>query len=130
MIDMMAAYYGNRQAKLKSENEMPGQIVDINFSLLREMNYDLNVDIGTSSYWSELVQAQTMDNLLTKGVIQDAVTYLENIPDHMVKNKQKLIDSIKKKQIEQEQQAQAMALAQAGIDPAAMQQLPVEAGLI
>ncbi|WP_303016142.1 hypothetical protein [Holdemania massiliensis] len=131
MVDMMAAYYGIRQAKIESEDDMQGGIIDLDFSMLREMNYDLNVDIGASSYWSELVQAQTMDNLLTKGVIQDAVTYLENIPDHMVKNKQKLIDSIKKKQLEQEQQAQAMALAQAGIDPVAMQQSPADnAGLI
>ena len=38
---------------------------------------------------------QTLDNMFSKGVIDDAVSYLENIPDRYVKDKRRLIESIK-----------------------------------
>ena len=58
----------------------------------------LKVDIGAASYYSELMQIQTLDNLLSKGIIQDAELYLEQIPDAYIPGKAKLIAALKDKQ--------------------------------
>jgi len=53
------------------------------------------VDIGPSEYWSESTQVQTLDNLFTKGIIDDALIYLENVPGRVLPNKNKIIEAIK-----------------------------------
>lgn len=129
LIDMMSHDYGTRKvmAELDDGSKQPA---DVDFSVLQNLNYDLNIEIGRTNYWSEIAQTTTMDNLLNKGVLTDIELYLESIPDSAVSNKAQIIENVRKKMLEQQQQAQAMALAQAGIDPAAMQQLPADAGLI
>ena len=129
LIDMMSHDYGTRKvmAELEDGSKQP---VDVDFSVLQNLNYDLNIEIGRTNYWSEIAQTTTMDNLLNKGVLTDIELYLESIPDSAVSNKAQIIENVRKKMLEQQQQAQAMALAQAGIDPAAMQQSPADAGLI
>jgi len=53
--------------------------------------------VGASTYWSELMQVQTLDNMFAKGIITDAVTYLEQIPDRYIHGKAKLIEKLKEK---------------------------------
>ena len=60
--------------------------------------------MGASSYWSELMQVQTMDNLFAKGIITDAVLYLESIPSKYLKNKEKIIAAVKEQQAMMAQQ--------------------------
>ena len=129
LIDMMSHDYGTRKVMAEMEDGSK-QLVDVDFSVLQNLNYDLNIEIGRTNYWSEIAQTTTMDNLLNKGVLTDIELYLESIPDSAVSNKAQIIENVRKKMLEQQQQAQAMALAQAGIDPAAMQQSPADAGLI
>lgn len=129
LIDMMSHDYGTRKVMAEMEDGSK-QLVDVDFSVLQNLDYDLNIEIGRTNYWSEIAQTTTMDNLLNKGVLTDIELYLESIPDSAVSNKAQIIENVRKKMLEQQQQAQAMALAQAGIDPAAMQQSPADAGLI
>ena len=70
----------------------------VDFSEYDAMNYHLNVDVGESSYFSEIMQQQTMDNLLSQGLIADLVTYLESVPRKYVRNKGKLVSDLKKRQ--------------------------------
>ncbi|MEG1895768.1 MAG: hypothetical protein RR162_05965, partial [Oscillospiraceae bacterium] len=91
VYDIIKAYYGIRPHFIDGQEEL------VDFSCLRD-NARLMVDIGPSEYWSESAQAATMDNLFTKGIITDAVTYLENIPSKSLPNKNKLIAQIKKEQ--------------------------------
>lgn len=77
---------------------------EVDFSVLRNANFDLDVSIGQSSYWSEQTQVQTMDNLFDKGIITNPITYLEGIPDKYIPNKTKLIDELKNQQAEAERQ--------------------------
>ena len=94
-LDMMRADYGTRKVVyLDSEGEK--QELEFDFSILGEMCLQLNVDVGASTYWSELMQVQTIDNLFERGIITDPVTYLESIPDGYIKNKAGLIASVKK----------------------------------
>lgn len=108
IIDCMEAYYGQRIILVETETGDVPAYVD--FSTLGIDSSELNVDIGASAYWSELMQVQTLDNLFTNGIITDAVTYLEGIPDAYVKNKQKIIEKLK----EQQQLAQSAAMMQGG----------------
>ena len=59
------------------------------------MNYEISVDIGQSTYWSEQTQVTTLSNLFDKGVIPDPVTFLEVLPNKYVPNKQAIIDKLK-----------------------------------
>ena len=63
------------------------------------------------------MQVQTLDNLSAKGVLSDAVTYLENMPRGYIPGRQELIDALKKRQ--QEMEAAQMAAAQAAGAPTA-----------
>ena len=80
---------------------MPIMTMPVDFSMLGSANYELNIDAGASTFWSELTQVQTLDALFSKGIITDAVSYLEAIPDHYIKNKNKLIEQIKTQQAAQ-----------------------------
>ena len=60
---------------------------------------ELKLDVGASSYWSEIAAMQTMDNLLSQGKI-DIVDYLERIPDGYIAKKQELIDKLSRPQTE------------------------------
>lgn len=114
MADIMRVHYGVREAAVTLNGKE--QTVLFDFSRLCDVNMRLNIDIGASSYFSELMQVQTVDSLMSKGIIPDALTYIECIPDSYIKNKQKIIDAIKKKQEQEKQQLQEqpMTAAQGG----------------
>ena len=121
MMDIMRAYYGVRivtldeavpaiedGAALDTMGNPTGESINkiqLDFSNFDNINYDTNVDVGASSYWSELMQVQTMDNLFTKGIMTDAVLYLESIPSKYLKNKDKIIAAVKEQQAMMAQQA-------------------------
>jgi hypothetical protein len=126
IVDLMRAHYGKRMVAfdegVEDANGNPITEMEIDFGMFDTANYDLNVDIGAASYWSELTQMQTMDNLFAKGLITDAVTYLESVPSKYLRGKEKLIESMKKQQEAAEAQAEAMAQAQMAGAAAGQQQ--------
>lgn len=114
-LDFMAAYYGKRKVQVsmpdvgsdilafagKDPEELETVLFD--YSLLNEMPMALKLDVGASSYWSEMASVQTLDNLL----MQDKITieeYLERIPDGYIPKRQELIAS--RKQAAQQQMMQ------------------------
>lgn len=133
-LDMMRVYYGTRyvQVKFLSKQEMNNQplgmsIQDTNFnkpfdfSILNEIPMSLKLDVGASSYWSEITTVQTLDNLLMQGKIE-LVDYLERIPEGYVSKKQELIDKL--------QGMQAQMMGQQSNSPVMGQgtEIPVEGG--
>lgn len=111
-LDMMRVYYGTRyvQVKFLSKQEMNNQPLGMNiqdaefntpfdFSILSEIPMSLKLDVGASSYWSEITTVQTLDNLLMQGKIE-LVDYLERIPQGYVTKKQELIDKLKGMQMQ------------------------------
>lgn len=110
-VDIIRTDYGKRMVSTDDMDimqtmapNMPMYTTIIDFSEINEPNYALNVDVGAASYWSEITQIQTLDALFKAGVITDAVTYLESLPDHVLRNKDKLIEKIKQQQEMQQQQ--------------------------
>jgi len=89
-FDFMASKYGIRKVIYK------GQSIDFDFSQLQQIKMKLKIDVGPSSYWSEITAAQTLDNLLEKERIT-FLHYLERMPDGYIPEKQGLIDEEKEK---------------------------------
>nr|DAL30928.1 MAG TPA_asm: portal protein [Caudoviricetes sp.] len=114
-LDFMAAYYGKRKVQVsmpdvgsdilafagKDPEELETVLFD--YGILNDMPMALKLDVGASSYWSEMASVQTLDNLL----MQDKITieeYLERIPDGYIPKRQELIAS--RKQAAQQQMMQ------------------------
>ncbi len=114
-LDFMAAYYGKRKVQVsmpdvgadilafagKDPEELETALFD--YGILNDMPMALKLDVGASSYWSEMASVQTLDNLL----MQDKITieeYLERIPDGYIPKRQELIAS--RKQAAQQQMMQ------------------------
>ena len=93
MTDMMAVHYGVRPA---SAGDGKTELFD--FGMLRRANLSTRVDIGSAAYYSELMQIETLDNLFQKGIITDAVTYLEGIPDQYVRGKSRILEKLRERQ--------------------------------
>lgn len=105
-----------------NQTDMYGNVMQVPMTVnLQELDFKqmrLKVDIGAASYWSELLNIQTLDNMMRMNIIPDAVTYLESIPDGYIKNKAELIKSIQKKQTQAMQMAQMQGV-NGGIEPQA-----------
>ena len=105
ILDIIRCDYGLRTIGVQDkEGKMRKETTD--FSQIAYNVLDINVEVGASSYWSELLQIQTADNLFSKGIITDAVSYLESIPDKYISNKKQLLEDIKAKEVQQADNAQ------------------------
>ena len=97
IIDMMATYYGIRPVVVTGPNN-ERTVEPFDFSTLKDMWLHIKIDVGNSSYFSEVASVQTLDNLLNNGMIE-FVEYLKRIPDEIIPNKQELITSIEQQDI-------------------------------
>jgi len=103
-VNLMCCNYGLRTTKVTQSipDPMTGQNMDtealfeIDFNQIDYDSLKIRVDIGEASYWSEIMQTQTMDNLFDRGLITDATTYIKSIPDKYLPNKQQILDGINK----------------------------------
>lgn len=91
-FDFMAAYYGNRSIAVYRGGKK--EIIPFNFDLLENQRMETKIDVGPSSYWSEVASAATLDNLLASGKL-DFVQYLERMPDGLIPGKATLIEEIR-----------------------------------
>ena len=120
LLDMMGTYYGQRPIVRQREfrepilgpdgapqiDPMTGQmqektiihrvIEDYDFSQFKDLWFNVKVNAGATTQYSEIAMVQTLDNLRREGVLE-IVDYLERIPDKLIPRKQELIDSIKQK---------------------------------
>jgi len=87
-LDFMSEYYGVRVSDGGTLDEA------VDFSALRRVGLTLRLDVGASSYWSEIAAVQTLDNLLAAGKI-DMVDYLERLPEGYIPGKQELLDKLR-----------------------------------
>ena len=78
---------------------------------------DVNVDVGQASYWSQLMQLESADNLFQRGMYADMADYLEDIPDGYIRNRDKLVRKLreKAKMLEAQQSQQAAPIAAAAM---------------
>ncbi len=101
IIDMIIAHYGVREVSFVDDDG--NEICEtIDFSSVDCNALSLDVNVGASAYWSELTQINTLDNLFAKGVINDALLYLESVPDGYVRNKSKILQKLRERMAAQQ----------------------------
>jgi hypothetical protein len=98
-LDFMANHYGKRTVDIEVMGKR--QIKEFDFSKLKKMKFRIKVDVGPSSYWSELSAMETLDNLLNADRIT-FLEYLERIPSGQITQKQELIESRQQEDIKQQ----------------------------
>ena len=81
------------------------------------MPFILKLDVGASSYYSEIASLQTLDNLLMNGHITP-VQYLERIPDGNIPRRRALIEELKQQAAAAQQAAPAGTPAAGGMNTA------------
>ena len=68
--------------------------MEFDFSTLKTMPMSIKLDIGASSYYSEIASINTLDNLLMQNKIT-ILQYLERIPDGYIPARRELINEIR-----------------------------------
>ena len=118
LLDFMGTYYGTRPVVVDQEfkefitgpdgspqiDPQTGQMMtqnivrkvlkEFDFSQFKHLWLNLRVDVGATTYFSEIAMTQTLDNLRADGTL-DVIQYLERIPDKLIPKKQELIDELK-----------------------------------
>lgn len=107
-IDFMREYYGTRTiyapipddmkeaagfTGMPLSNKIPQPF---DFSGLENASFTMKLDVGASSYWSEIASVQTMDNLLQFGL--PLVEYLKRVPNGYIIDQEGLIATLEGQQ--------------------------------
>ena len=133
--DMMSVRYGVRKVEISMSMDEPGSqplgmelpqqnfMVDFDFAQLRNFPVAIKQDVGASSYWSEMANMQTLDNLLMNHHIT-LEQYLERLPSGYISRKQELIKQIKA----QSMAMQAPTPAATGMSKESIDNIPLEGG--
>lgn len=66
------------------------------FSKFKNLWFNVRVNAGAATYYSEIAMVQTLDNLRRDGTL-DVIDYLERIPDKLVPRKAELVQQLKKR---------------------------------
>lgn len=122
-MEFMGEYYGDRYVEIPIDQTqlggnrvmftMPGAngkvLAPFDFSSLKDYYFTVDLDVGASSYWSEIASMQTLDNLLMQGKIS-TVEYLKRLPAGQITDRETLISVLQADQ----QRQMAMAMGGAG----------------
>lgn len=98
-LDFMANYYGKRSIDVEVLGKR--QIEEFDFERLKKMQFRIKIDVGPSSYWSEITAVQTLDNLLNSDRI-NFMQYLDRLPSGLIPKRQELIEDIKSNDTKQQ----------------------------
>ena len=134
LLDMMGTYYGKRPlVRDRTFEDLPtgaggepmidpttGQMMtqqvtrrvveEFDFSVLKHLWFNIDAQVGATTYYSEIAMVQTLDNLRRDGTLE-IIDYLERIPDKLITRKQELIEKIKQRTAEVAAQTAAMQQA-------------------
>lgn len=119
LLDMMGTYYGKRPiVREKSFTEivtdpntgapridpMTGMMVtqqmkrkvveDFDFTQFKHLWFNIVVNAGATTYYSEIAMVQTLDNLRRDGTL-DVIDYLERLPDKLLPRKDELVQKMR-----------------------------------
>ena len=99
IIDIMANTYGTRLVVTDVDGQKT--LASVDFSMLKDLNFEVNVDIGEGAQFSEIAQINTLDKLFQAEVI-DAKTYIDSIPSKYIPNKGKISQYVDEKAKQQQ----------------------------
>ena len=84
-----AEYYGVRFVEVGLQ-QGEKKVVRFDFSMLKHIPCSIDLDAGASSYWSEIANMQTLDNLLMQNKIPTS-DYLRRLPNGQITDRETLI---------------------------------------
>ena len=140
LLDMMGTYYGLRPimrertveeimtgtdgqplidpatGKLATSKNTERILENFDFSVFKHLWLNISVDVGATTYYSEIAMVQTLDNLRHDGTL-DVIEYLERLPDKLITRKQDLIASLREKLKGGENYEDVQALSKAKAPP-------------
>ena len=113
-LDFMGEFYGTRYVdrpindqerqlamiaqQVNPDQEIPEEVPEeFDFSQIKEHPVIIKVDVGASTYYSEIASIQTLENLLMQQQIT-VVQFLERLPDDYVPQRMALISELKNQQ--------------------------------
>lgn len=127
-VEFIANYYGKRRVDMPTPPELRQQYeaagmqapdemaVEFDFEIFKDYPMALKLDVGASTYYSEIASMQTLDRLLEMGLIKRS-QYIERIPDGYIPRRRALLEDILKEEQAQQMQEQMMMAQQAGMMP-------------
>lgn len=98
-LDFMANYYGTRTVDVQVLGKRT--VKEFDFEQIRKMKLRIKIDVGPSSYWSQITALQTLDNLLQSDKIT-FLQYLDRLPSGILPQKNELIQEIKMQNTKQQ----------------------------
>lgn len=137
-MDMMSVRYGKRIVEVSMAVDKPGEQplgmnivpkpvqVEFDFAKIRNFPAAIKQDVGASSYWSEMANMQTLDNLLINKHIT-LKQYLERLPSGYISKKQELIQEIQAAQMPPAP-TPAPPAGGTGMAPETIEQIQVQGG--
>lgn len=120
---MMHRYDVPRVLETVNEDGIKG-VVEFNPAELVDAKFRIKVDVGPSSYWSEIASVQTLDNLYKQGKLTPK-QYFERMPDGYIPMREKLLEDIQKQEAAQKDVQKAMFDIQNGIGGGAVAGSPM-----
>ncbi len=100
-LDFMFTYYDDKRlVAIPADGKESYE--QFSFSRFKNRLFDCTVDVGASSYWSEISCLNTLDSLLKLGRIT-TVQYLERLPDGLISDKKRLIEELRATEIAQQE---------------------------
>ncbi len=99
-LDYILHYYDrHRMMMWREKGELRGDMMDVD--LYRDVIFSCNVSAGMTGYWSEVASLNTLENLLSSGLIT-LEQYLERLPEGYITAKEALIEDCKRRAMENE----------------------------
>lgn len=133
-LEFMGEYYGKRTVSIETPPEVREAMifagvpvketiaVKFDFGFIKKNPWLLKLDVGASSYYSEIASMQTLENALQNGHLT-FLQFLERIPDDYMPKRRALIAELKAAQAAQQAQpAQNGGLPSRDIIPEEMPQ--------
>lgn len=78
-------------------NRVSRRVVETyDFSRFKHLWFNVRVNAGATTYYSEIAMVQTLDNLRRDGTLE-VIDYLERIPDKLVPRKAELVQELRKR---------------------------------
>jgi hypothetical protein len=109
ILEIMSCHYGVRDVITEIDGEKT--LAKVDFGLLQTINFEVNVDIGNASQFSEVAQMNTLDKLFQSQII-DAITYVDSVPSKYMPNKGKIQQYLTRKAEEEKMMQEQMRLQQ------------------
>ena len=88
--EFMREYNGVRYVEVPVPDTDESVMVQFDFSILENVPLSIDLDAGASSYWSEIANMQTLDNLLMQNKIPTS-EYLRRLPKGQITDRESLI---------------------------------------